>query len=98
MADAGPVAVQTPRWTPARRRDLPGHLLQSTPGAARVQEAELATQREIDFTYGLADKFFRLSMGETGDFSCAKYDGDFSLTLEEAQKRKHCFVFEQLQL
>ena len=58
----------------------------------------MATQREMDFLYGLGDKIFRLSMGETGDFSGAKYDGDFSLTLEEAQKRKHGFVFEQLQL
>ena len=54
----------------------------------------MATQREMDFLYGLGDKIFRLSMGETGDFSGAKYDGDFSLTLEEAQKRKHAFVFE----
>ncbi|NOX93919.1 MAG: methyltransferase domain-containing protein [Alphaproteobacteria bacterium] len=58
----------------------------------------MATQREIDFTYGLVDKIFRLSMGESGDFSGAKYDGDFSLTLEEAQRRKHNFIFEQLNL
>lgn len=58
----------------------------------------MATQREIEFTYGLVDKIFRMSMGETGDFSGAKYDGDFSLTLEEAQKRKHDFVFDQLNL
>lgn len=58
----------------------------------------MATQREIEFTYGLVDKIFRLSMGESGDFSGAKYDGDFSLTLEEAQRRKHDFIFEQLNL
>ena len=58
----------------------------------------MATQRDIDFTYTLIDKIFRLSIGETGDFSGAKYDGDFSLTLEEAQRRKHAFVFGQLRL
>ena len=58
----------------------------------------MATQREMDFTYGLIDRIFRLSMGETGDFSCAKYDGDFTQSLEEAQRRKHEFLFDQLQL
>ncbi len=58
----------------------------------------MATQQEMDFAYGLTDKIFRLSMGESGDFSGAMYDGDFSLTLEEAQRRKHDFLFEQLNL
>jgi cyclopropane-fatty-acyl-phospholipid synthase len=35
-------------------------------------------------------------MGELADFSGAKYDGDFSLTLDEAQRRKHEYVAEQL--
>src|SRR5436190_15415856 len=30
------------------------------------------------------------------DFSGAKYDGDFSLSLEEAQARKHDYVAEQI--
>ena len=30
------------------------------------------------------------------DFSGAKYDGDFSLTLEQAQRRKHEYVAEQI--
>ncbi len=58
----------------------------------------MATQRDLDFTYTLIDRLFRLSIGETGDFSGAKYDGDFSLTLEQAQRRKHDFVWESLQL
>jgi cyclopropane-fatty-acyl-phospholipid synthase len=37
-----------------------------------------------------------LSLGELADFSGAKYDGDFSLTLEEAQHRKHEYVAEQI--
>jgi cyclopropane-fatty-acyl-phospholipid synthase len=58
----------------------------------------MATQAEIDFTYTLTDKVFRLSIGDLGDFSGAKYDGDFSLSLEEAQSRKHAFVVEQLRV
>jgi cyclopropane-fatty-acyl-phospholipid synthase len=56
----------------------------------------LADRREIDFTYSLTDRVFRLSMGELADFSGAKYDGDFSLSLEQAQRRKHEFVAEEL--
>jgi len=37
-------------------------------------------------------------MGELADFSGAKYDGDFSLTLEQAQRRKHEYVAEQIGL
>ena len=37
-------------------------------------------------------------MGELADFSGAKFDGDFSLTLEEAQRRKHEYVAEQLRI
>src|ERR1700722_5585495 len=35
-------------------------------------------------------------MGELADFSGGKYDGDFSLTLEQAQRRKHEYVAEQI--
>ncbi len=58
----------------------------------------MATQRDLDFTYTLIDKLFRMSIGETASFSGAKYDGDFSLTLEQAQKKKHDFIWEQLRL
>ena len=56
----------------------------------------MATRRDLDFTYSLIDRIFRLSLGELADFSGAKYDGDFSLTLEEAQRRKHEYVAEQI--
>lgn len=56
----------------------------------------MAEREDIDFTYSLTDKVFRLSMGELADFSGAKYDGDFSLTLEQAQRRKHEYVAAQL--
>jgi cyclopropane-fatty-acyl-phospholipid synthase len=56
----------------------------------------MADQRDIDFTYTLTDRVFRLSLGELADFSGAKYDGDFSLSLEAAQARKHDYVAEQI--
>jgi cyclopropane-fatty-acyl-phospholipid synthase len=37
-------------------------------------------------------------MGETGDYSGAKYDGDFSMTLEDAQKEKHKFIADSLNI
>jgi cyclopropane-fatty-acyl-phospholipid synthase len=56
----------------------------------------MAGRSEIDFTYSLTDRIIRLSLGELADFSGAKYDGDFSLSLEQAQQRKHEYVAEQL--
>ena len=56
----------------------------------------MADRRDLEFTYSLIDRIFRLSMGELADFSGAKYDGDFSLTLEEAQAREHEFIAEQI--
>ena len=56
----------------------------------------MADQKDIEFTYSLIDRIFRLSLGEMADFSGAKFDGDFSLTLEEAQRRKHDFIGEQI--
>lgn len=56
----------------------------------------MATKRDIDFTYTTLDKIFRLSIGENADFSAALYRGDFSLTLEEAQNKKHEFIADQL--
>jgi cyclopropane-fatty-acyl-phospholipid synthase len=56
----------------------------------------MAEQRDLEFTYSLIDRIFRLSLGELADFSGAKYDGDFTLTLEQAQRRKHEYVAEQI--
>jgi cyclopropane-fatty-acyl-phospholipid synthase len=56
----------------------------------------MADRDDLDFTYSLIDRIFRLSLGELADFSGAKYDGDFSLSLEEAQRRKHEYVAEQI--
>jgi cyclopropane-fatty-acyl-phospholipid synthase len=56
----------------------------------------MADRDDLDFTYSLIDRIFRLSLGELADFSGAKYDGDFSLSLEEAQRRKHEYVADEI--
>ena len=56
----------------------------------------MASSKDLDFTYSLTDRVFRLGLGELADFSGAKYDGDFSLTLEAAQQRKHEYVAERI--
>jgi cyclopropane-fatty-acyl-phospholipid synthase len=56
----------------------------------------MADRADQEFTYSLIDRIFRLSLGELADFSGAKYDGDFSLSLEAAQRRKHDYVAEQI--
>ena len=56
----------------------------------------MAARADIEFTYTSIDRIFRLSLGELADFSGAKYDGDFSMTLEEAQDRKHEYIAAQI--
>ena len=56
----------------------------------------MANRDELEFTYSSIDRIFRLSLGELADFSGAKYDGDFSLTLEQAQRRKHEYLAERI--
>ncbi len=56
----------------------------------------MANRTDLDFTYSLTDRIVRLSLGELPDFSGAMFDGDFSLTLEQAQRRKHDYVAEQV--
>ena len=56
----------------------------------------MADRDDLEFTYSLIDRIFRFSLGELADFSGAKYDGDFTLSLEEAQRRKHAYVAEQI--
>lgn len=58
----------------------------------------MADKQDLNFTYSTIDKIFRLSIGEMADFSGAMYHGDFSLTLEEAQERKHRFIVDQLNI
>src|ERR1700732_580866 len=56
----------------------------------------MADRTDLDFTYSLTDRVIRMSLGELADFSGAKYDGDFSMSLEQAQRRKHEYVAEQI--
>ncbi len=56
----------------------------------------MAERRDVEFTYSLTDRIIRLSLGELPDFSGAMFNGDFSLGLEEAQRRKHEYVAEQV--
>lgn len=58
----------------------------------------MASQQDLDFTYTTIDKIFRLSLGQTGDYSGAMYNGDFSLTLEQAQRQKHQFIADSLRI
>jgi cyclopropane-fatty-acyl-phospholipid synthase len=58
----------------------------------------MADKQDLDFTYSTIDRIFRLSLGEMADFSGAMYNGDFSLTLEQAQENKHRFIVEQLNI
>jgi cyclopropane-fatty-acyl-phospholipid synthase len=55
-------------------------------------------KKEMDFTYTNIDKFIRYSLGENPVFSNAMYLGDFSISLEEAQRRKHEFVTKALDI
>lgn len=58
----------------------------------------MATRQEIDYTYSTMDKIWRWSIGESADFTGAKYDGDYSLSLEDAQLKKHEFIADYLQI
>lgn len=58
----------------------------------------MAGKKDLDFTYTTIDKIFRLSMGESADYSGAKYDGDFSMSLEAAQREKHTFIADSLNI
>jgi cyclopropane-fatty-acyl-phospholipid synthase len=58
----------------------------------------MADKEDIDFTYTTTDRIHRLAIGETADLTGAKYNGDFSMTLEEAQRRKHEFIAEYLNI
>lgn len=58
----------------------------------------MATARDLNFVYTTIDHLFRLSIGETADFSGAMYDGDYSRSLEEAQRCKHAFIARELRI
>jgi len=49
----------------------------------------MAGKRDLEQTYSALDFIFRRSLGACGDYSGALFGGDFSLSLQEAQRRKH---------
>lgn len=58
----------------------------------------MATKQEIDFSYSTIDKIHRAALGEMADLSGAMYSGDFSMTVEEAQRTKHQFMADHLHI
>jgi cyclopropane-fatty-acyl-phospholipid synthase len=58
----------------------------------------VATQIQIEATYGYMDELFRIAFGDHGDCSCAMYDHDFSKTLEDAQRAKHEYILTNLNI
>lgn len=58
----------------------------------------MATKHDLDFTYTSIDKIFRLSFGEMADYSGARFGGDYSVTIEEGQRKKHRFIAESLNI
>src|SRR4051794_41161768 len=63
-----------------------------------IKHIIMATKQDLDFTYSTIDKIFRLSFGEMADYSGAKFDGNFALTVEEGQRQKHRFIAESLRI
>ena len=56
----------------------------------------MATKQQMDSTYNYMDEIFRLTFGETADITCALYNGDYSKTLEQAQKDKHDYILQSM--
>src|SRR5579862_644714 len=85
---------RAPHTADARRRD--GLIAVGPRRSLSSPRRTMAARADIEFTYTSIDRIFRLSLGELADFSGAKYDGDFSMTLEEAQHRKHEYIAAQI--
>lgn len=54
----------------------------------------MATLEQIEATYDYLDDIVRVDMGDYGEVTCALYNGDFSKTLEQAQRDKHDYMLE----
>ena len=54
----------------------------------------MANTTQIQRTYDWMDDMFRRGLGEHADITCAFYNGDYSLTLEEAQTAKHEYMLK----
>jgi cyclopropane-fatty-acyl-phospholipid synthase len=58
----------------------------------------MASRAQIEETYNYLDELVRTTIGEVGDYSGAMFNGDFSMTLDEAQRAKRDFIIEQLRI
>jgi cyclopropane-fatty-acyl-phospholipid synthase len=56
----------------------------------------MATRSQIEETYNYMDDVFRAAYGEDADVSGAMFNGDFSLSLEQAQEAKHQYILNHL--
>lgn len=56
----------------------------------------MANQEDIASTYDYVDELFRLTRGEMGDASCALFDGDYTKSLQQAQRDKHEFILQSI--
>jgi cyclopropane-fatty-acyl-phospholipid synthase len=54
----------------------------------------MANRQEIESTYDWLDRFQELRLGKFADITAAFFDGDFSKTLDQAQKDKHTWVLD----
>ena len=66
--------------------------------ARRNADGFMANCQEIEATYDWLDRFQELRLGKFADITAAFFDGDFSKTLDQAQKDKHAWVFEGLRV
>jgi hypothetical protein len=90
----------------SRRRCLGGALHRHAPPPTRPEQSNrphgrlttvpgIADRDDLDFTYSLIDRIFRLSLGELADFSGAKYDGEFSLLAFTSGASANSVCFER---
>ena len=56
----------------------------------------MGTAAGVDATYNYMDEIWRLSLGENADISNALYAGNYSKTLEQAQRDKHAYILEHV--
>jgi cyclopropane-fatty-acyl-phospholipid synthase len=86
-------------------RDLPSLVGQSGPltkpptyycRKTIVSKVPMATQSQVEETYNYMDEVFRAAYGENADITGAMFNGDFSLSLEQAQHAKHQYILTQL--
>lgn len=56
----------------------------------------MASQKDIEKIYDVFSETLRRSLGEHFDFTCAFYNGDYSKTLEQAQKDKHEYILKNI--